>query len=304
MYYTRNINKDIEAYIINTTITKGLATKSTKAYKCDLNTFSKWIAQNNHRIISNNIFTEYLHYLKDVKKLKGTTIQRKYIVLKSFLNHFSKKELINEKFKFINGKRLPKTLNSFELQQLFSALDLQLQTQKNYHYKIAIRDNALMELLFSLGLRIGEISNIKLKDLDNINKTILIRGKRNKQRVLYIASEIVMNKVKNWLKIRNEFLPKCDNLFLNKYGNALSIYGIGDVFKKYKLLSGINPKATPHYLRHTFATQLLENGADIRSVQELLGHSSISTTEIYTHVSIRRKKDVLTNYNPRKCIAV
>ena len=93
MYYTRNIDKDIETYIINTTIKKGLSDKSTKAYKGDLNTFSKWIAQNNHRTISNNTFTEYLHYLKDVKKQKGTTIQRKYIVIKSFLNHFSKKRI-------------------------------------------------------------------------------------------------------------------------------------------------------------------------------------------------------------------
>lgn len=304
MYYTKNISKDINAYISHTTITKGLSNKSIKAYKSDLHLFSDWVTHNNYRTVTNDNFTEYLHYLKEIRNLKGTTVQRKYIVIKSFLNHFGKKELINKKFKFINGKKLPKTINSSELQQLFITLDLQLQIQKSYHYKIAVRDNALMELLFSLGLRISEISNIKLKDLDCVSKTILIRGKRSKQRVLYIASDIVMNKVKNWLNVRNEFIPKCDSLFVNKYGNTISIYGISDVFKKYKLLSGINPQATPHYLRHTFATQLLENGADIRSVQEILGHSNISTTEIYTHVSIRRKKDVLTNYNPRKCVVM
>lgn len=300
MYYTKNINKDIDTYIAHIAITKGLSSKSTKAYRCDLNNFSKWQNRNNYKSINNTMFANYLHYLKDERKLKGSTIQRKYIVIKAFLNHHEKKELICETYKFVNGKKLPKTLTRTELQQLFNSLDIQLNTQKNYHKKIAIRDNALIELLFSLGLRISEISNLHINDLDLENKTILINGKRNKQRVLFIASDIVLNKLNHWLKIRNEFEPKCNNLFINKYGKTLSIYGIEDIFTKYKKLAGINQKATPHYLRHTFATQLLENGADIRSVQEILGHSNISTTEIYTHISIKRKKDVFTNYNPRE----
>lgn len=117
--------------------------------------------------------------------------------------------------------------------------------------------------------------------------------------MLYISSTEVIDIITQWINKRDYFNPKTEHLFINKYGNKLSIYGIENIFYKYRDLSGINPAATPHYLRHTFATQLLENGADLRSVQELLGHSRISTTEIYTEICVEHKKKVLMNFNLR-----
>ena len=103
----------------------------------------------------------------------------------------------------------------------------------------------------------------------------------------------------SWLKIRKNYNPITDKIFVNRYGQQLSIHGIEYIYNAYKKASGINMKSTPHYLRHTFATNLLANGADLRSVQEILGHSSVSTTEIYTEVTTNRKKQVLNKYNYR-----
>ncbi|MFC6652485.1 tyrosine-type recombinase/integrase [Paenibacillus rhizoplanae] len=103
----------------------------------------------------------------------------------------------------------------------------------------------------------------------------------------------------SWLSLREELNPKSDALFINKYGDRLSIYSIEDIYAKYRDLANISKKSTPHYLRHSFATHLLNNGADLRSVQEILGHTNVSTTQIYTEVSVERKKEVLNKFNAR-----
>lgn len=129
---------------------------------------------------------------------------------------------------------------------------------------------------------------------------MLIHGKGNKERLLYLSSAETIKNIKKWLDIRSNHLS--NYLFLNRYGNPLTIHDIKDIFYKYRDLSKINPNSTHHYLRHTFATNLLINGADIRSVQEILGHSNISITEIYTEISINRKQEVLTKFNYRNSI--
>lgn len=158
---------------------------------------------------------------------------------------------------------------------------------------------SIIEMLFCLGLRISEISNLLLEDFDSVSKSILIRGKRNKERLLFISAPTVQKKLLAWLSVRVNLNPSTNHIFINRYGRQLSIYGIENIFSKYKHISHINPKATPHYLRHTFACHLLNNGANLRDVQELLGHASIATTQIYTEVSIERKKEVLIKYNER-----
>ena len=122
---------------------------------------------------------------------------------------------------------------------------------------------------------------------------ILIHGKGNKERLTYLPSSIVNESLRDYMKIRSQIRTESQAIFLNKYGSRLSIFSIENIFKKYRSLANINPHSTPHYLRHTFATKLLDNGADLRSVQELLGHASI----IYTAVSLQRKKAVMDNFN-------
>lgn len=158
-----------------------------------------------------------------------------------------------------------------------------------------MRNLAIIDLLISTGIRIGEICSIKLTDINIIDKTLLIHGKGRKERLLYLSSDETINNIKKWLDIRSSHLN--NHIFLNRYGNPLTIHSIEDIFYKYRDLAKINPNSTPHYLRHTFATNLLINGADLRSVQEILGHSNISTTEIYTEISINRKQEILNKYN-------
>ena len=148
-----------------------------------------------------------------------------------------------------------------------SAFDL----WKNY------RNLALIDILISTGIRIAEASNISLSDVIFSERTILIHGKGRKQRLIYISCNDTWNNLTRWLKIRKSRPTNTDKIFVNRYGEQLSIHGIEYIYNSAKRACGINEKSTPHYLRHTFATNLLANGADLRSVQEILGHSWFAT---------------------------
>lgn len=154
-----------------------------------------------------------------------------------------------------------------------------------------------MDLLISTSIRIGEAAAIRLSDIIISERTLLIHGKGRKQRLIYISSPITWNRIVNLIKERKT--NNDTNLFVNRYGAPLSIHGIDYIYKKYLKKSKITAHSTPHYLRHTFATNLLANGADLRSVQEILGHASVATTQIYTEVTTQRKKQVLNKFNYR-----
>ncbi len=303
MYNTKSLTEDINNYEFFLKTVKNLSMKTIRAYMCDLKRFNLWVEENEIETIYEEQLQKYFYDLDQNFLLKSTSIKRKYIVIKAFFKHITKQQIFTEIYRFPHETRLPKTLTKVEVVSLINSLENNLISSSEYSKRIAIRDNAMIELLFSLGLRIGEISNILLSDLNLKDKMILIRGKGSKERMLYIADETVIKKVKSWLRSRDAFTPSCDNLFVNKYGNKISIYGIENIFYKYRDIAKINKRATPHYLRHTFATMMLENGADLRSLQEILGHSNISTTEIYTQVTINQKKSILMQYNPRKSIS-
>ena len=152
------------------------------------------------------------------------------------------------------------------------------------------------------GIRIGEASLITLDDIDFTNNIILIHGKGRKQRLIYISSIETISNLKKYLEIRNERNCESNYLFVNKNGSQISINSIDNIYRKYKKKAKINKHSTPHSLRHTFATNLLANGADIRSVQEILGHSNVSITERYTEVTTKRKVEVLSKYNYRNSL--
>ncbi|MBE6927038.1 MAG: hypothetical protein E7467_00875 [Ruminococcaceae bacterium] len=162
-----------------------------------------------------------------------------------------------------------------------------------------MRDLALVDVLISTGIRIAEASNISLSDIILSERTILIHGKGRKQRLIYVSCSQTWANLMQWLKIRQRLFAGIEKVFVNRYGNQLGIHGIEYIYNRLKKEAGINIRSTPHYLRHTFATNLLANGADLRSVQEILGHSSVSTTERYTEVTTKRKKQVLDKYNYR-----
>lgn len=303
-----NITKYKDLYLYQMKSTKNLSSRSIKAYTSDLNDFFIYLSDNKFKEISSAIVLSYIQYLSDTRRLKDTTISRKIVTLKMYFNYIEKnynyknpfKDL---KFKFKKERRLPKTLTIKEIQRLLNSVkDSSESFKTDFQQFENVRDLAILDLLISTGIRIGEACGILLSDIIDSERTILIHGKGRKQRLIYISCGDTWKHLKQWIKIRSHLVLKNSYLFVNKYGSMLSIHSIDNIFKKYRRLSQINPNATPHYLRHTFATNLLSNGADIRSVQEILGHSSISTTEIYTEVSSVRKKKVLSKYNYRNKI--
>lgn len=302
-----DLEKTLNSFVIEMKSTKNLSTKSIKAYYSDILNFIKFINDQNNKMINSENIIKYIDSLKTIKKLKDSSIKRKIISLKIFTQYLYDYSFIDTyplqrlKFKYKTERTLPKTLTIEEVKKLLNCITSSFSlSSSNFKIFEGTRDLAIIDLLISTGIRIGEICSIKLDDINITDKTLLIHGKGRKERLLFISSSETINNIKKWLEIRSNHLN--NHLFLNRYGNSLTIHSIEDIFYKYRNLSEINPNSTPHYLRHTFATNLLINGADIRSVQEILGHSNISTTEIYTEISLNRKQEVLSKFNYRNDI--
>lgn len=299
----KNLNITITEFINFTQSTKNLSPKTTTAYKSDLNDFANYIED---KSIDEETILNYVQNLSQMRKLKDSTICRKLIVLKMFfqflqvrnyieLNHFSM-----QNFKFKRERKLPKTISIKETTKLLSySMSLTAIAKSDFEKWKSIRNLALIDILVSTGIRIAEASNITMEDIVISEHTILIHGKGRKQRLIYISCPQTWQNLNLWIKYRNKKPPKTNNLFVNRYGERISIHGIEYIYNSLKKGANINLHSTPHYLRHTFATNLLANGADLRSVQEILGHSNVSTTEIYTEVTTKRKKQVLNKYNYR-----
>ncbi len=295
-------------FIVQMKTIKNLSEKTLLAYDSDLNSYFNYLSRNKIKQITRQEIIKYFQYLQNVCNLKDSTISRKIVTLKMYHNYLEDNYGVHNPFyklyfRFKKEKRLPKTLSIKEITSLLKYAQMVEQNAKSkYEQFESIRNLALIDLLISTGIRIGEASLIKLEDIDLIDKSILIHGKGNKQRMIYISSNKTWSNIIKWIKYRSKCSVNNNYLFINKFNNKLSINAIDDIYRKYRVKCNINPSSTPHFLRHTFATNLLLNGADIRSVQELLGHSSISTTEIYTEISNNRKKEVLMKYNLRNSL--
>lgn len=278
--------------------TKNLSEKTLKAYSSDLKQFFDY--ENN--ILQPNICA-FISYLSSQLELKDTSIRRKIITLKNFYNYLLDNEFIEHspfrklKFRFKQERRLPKTLTIIEISKILKCFNIDPSSLSPFAQKEYIRDAALLDLLISTGMRIGEAAALTIDDIISSERTLLIHGKGRKQRLIYISSAQTWERLKTLIKERKKDNDK--HIFVNRYNQPISIHGIEDIYKKYIKKAQIYTKSTPHYLRHTFATNLLANGADLRSVQEILGHASVSTTQIYTEVTTNRKKQVLKKFNYR-----
>ncbi|PZT55090.1 tyrosine-type recombinase/integrase [Paenibacillus silvae] len=308
---TNDLSRYLRQYEIYLSVERNLSHKSIKAYLSDMNRLVQWLNANKMNDLTGNNLRMYLEHLTSEQTLKDSTIKRKYICFKAFFNYLVHNGDIEESpiygygKKFKTARRIPKTLSVNEIEKLLNAPQEHMaHLHTIFRKRINLRNAAIIELLYVIGIRIGELVNIDLDHIDLEERTVLIFGKGRKERLLYISSEEVIQKIKSWLEAREHFQPQSQALFLNKYGQRLSIYSIEDIFSKYRDLAKVSKTSTPHYLRHSFATHLLNNGADLRSVQEILGHTNVSTTQIYTEVSVERKKDVLSRFNPRNNLKV
>ncbi len=256
-----------------------------KNYKLDLTLFFDFLNKSNinYLCLNKDNVLAYLKYL-DKMNLKNSTISRRISALRTFYNYLMNEGLINSNI-FLNvknpklEKKLPNYLNYTEMEELLESIDIKTDE--------GLKRRLLIEMFYSTGCRVSEIINIKVKDIDFFNKKIRIMGKGSKERIVYYGDY-----AKKYLdKYLSKGLDK-DYLFVNKHGDKYTVEEIELIVKDIMKHLSIKTHVTPHTLRHTFATHLLNNGADIRSVQELLGHSNLSTTGIYTHVSSDRLKEV------------
>ena len=268
-------------------------------YLIDLSDYEEYLK--NHRLRYDNInykdITKYIAYLKEVKELNPTSINRHLSAIRSFYNYLVLRNYVTSNpFKLIKGPKkelkLPNYMKYSEFEDMINACD---------NTPLGIRNRALLDLLLATGARSGEIINIKVKDIDFSNLEIKVLGKGNKERICYF-NEHCKDALKEYINdARLELLrgKSNDALFINHLGNALTDRGVRDILDKIILKSSVKSKITPHTFRHTFATMLLNEGCDLKSVQELLGHVNLSTTSIYTHVTNDRIKDIYLHTHPR-----
>ena len=239
----------------------------------------------------------YLMYLKDEKQDNNSSIDRKLSALRGFYKYLANNKYIKSNpFKLLSGlkksKKLPRYFEYNELEELFNVCDLETP--------IGQRDRLLLEMLYATGVRVGELVNIKVSDIDLGTRNILILGKGNKERYV-IYGEYCEEILKLYLNDGRVLLNKKDSdyLFLNKTGGNLGERGVRYILDSLIDKTSINKKISPHMIRHSFATHLLNEGCDLLTVQKLLGHESIKATQIYTHVTTDRLKEVYYNSFPR-----
>lgn len=229
-----------------------------------------------------------------LKKLKKRTIARKISTLKSFFKFLMREGIVenNPATSLLYpkvGKDLPHFLTEEEINKVFISLD------NNVNDIFSLRDKALIEFLYSTGARVSEMVNLKKNDIDFIASVAKVKGKGRKERLLPLGDPAV-HAIKNYIDYRDD---RCPYLFINRRKTRLTDRGVRLIINKYISKLSVSLKVSPHTFRHSFATHLLNRGADLRSVQELLGHSSIATTQIYTHLTIDSLKKIYEQAHPR-----
>lgn len=268
-------------------------------YYRELSIFLEYLNENNissYNAVDYKDIRLYINYLYDLK-YTNKTISRHISSLRSFFKYLKKENIIdNNPMLLISNpkldKKLPKYLNFDDTEKLLNAFD-----NKNY---VSIRNSLILEILYSTGIRVGEITNIKVSDISISNETIKVTGKGNKERIVYFGSRC-KNLLNLYFKESYNELNKnnIDYLLLSKTGKKINEREIRTIVDDAAVIAGIKIKISPHVLRHTFATHMLQDGADLRSVQELLGHENLSTTQIYTHLTNEKIRNIYLNAHPR-----
>ena len=302
------LTHQINAYLEYCSTRKHLNQKTIKAYRIDLHQYALFVSDSTDYFSKNTVdsFLTHLH-----KQYKTKTIKRKTASLKAFFPHLEYLDLLSENpfskldLRFREAKLLPKTIPFHSIQTFLSTLYTQKeQASSPYQMHCCIRDIAIIELLFATGMRISELCSLKPTDIDLKNHTILIYGKGAKERVLQIGNPEVIAALHLYYETFQRDIEHCGYFFVNRLHQRLSDQSVRFMINHYTKLAGLEQHITPHMFRHSFATLLLEQEVDIRYIQKMLGHSSISTTEIYTHVSNAKQKEILFHKHPRNLMEV
>jgi integrase/recombinase XerD len=287
-----NLVKDFIYYL---QAERGLSGNTVESYKSDVLSFLE-TTKKNIKDINREDIKNYLHVLHS-SNFSTSTIARKTSSLRMFfLFHLGEGLLEATPMNNVQSprteKRLPKFLSADEVTKLIESV--------NGNFKYSLRDKAILELLYGCGLRVSELLNIRREDIFFKEDFIRVKGKGSKERIIPLGSKAKKALIEYITKERPTLDKKKSSfLFLTRRGNKISRMGLWKRFREYLLKSGITKNCTPHTLRHSFATHLLERGASLRTVQLLLGHADISTTQIYTHVDRNYLREILTSYHPR-----
>ena len=300
----------IKQYLRYCRYEKGLSEKTIKAYRIDLVQFSTFLGKSLFNCDKGDM-QGYLSSLHGCYKVKS--VKRKIASLKAFFNYLECEEIIEQnpfaKLRvklhepFLLPKIIPLTNIDLILQCAYKTREANTSKQ-SYSYKSNLRDIAVLELLFATGMRVSELCSISTETIDMNNGTIRIYGKGAKERIIQIGNPDVRAAVEKYYEAFSEQIQGTGWLFVNRLGHHLSDQSVRNMINTYATRAGIEQHITPHMFRHSFATLLLEEDVDIRYIQQLLGHSSITTTQIYTHVTSKKQRDILATKHPRNKIII
>lgn len=294
------MQKQLQIYTNYLAVEKGLAKNTLESYRRDLSKFLLYLQKQKTtrlELVTRDLIIQFLGELK-----KGgsadSTISRCIASIRSFFNFLLQEGVIEENPALQLEspkieKKLPRVMTTAEVDQLLA------QPKPGEHN--GLRDKAMLELLYASGIRVSELVDLNLSDFDPLVGFLRCRGKGMKERIVPVGS-VAINSVNDYLTTSRSKMIKSNGetaLFVNHHGCRMTRQGFWKILKKYARKSNVNGEITPHTLRHSFATHLLENGADLRSVQEMLGHSDISTTQIYTQVTRRKIREVYDKSHPR-----
>ena len=287
-------DSNLRSFLNYLLVDKGLSNNTAKAYEADISSFFQWLDNEDlkYKNLQEDHINQYISFLFQ-RKMRSSSVNRKISSIKSFYiflvkRNFLKNSPLNDLVTPKQEKYLPESMSEAEVDKLLNSPDVS--------NKIENRDKAMIEMLYATGMRISELVNLKITDVDMKRCVVKVFGKGSKERLVPFG-ETALDSLRSYLNEREQSSSK--EIFLSNRGKKMTRVAFWQRVKIYLIRENLKNSISPHTLRHAFATHLLNRGADLRSVQLLLGHSDLSTTQIYTHIAKQRLSDVLKKHHPR-----
>ena len=287
-------DSNLRSFLNYLLVDKGLSNNTVKAYEADISSFFQWLDNEDlkYKNLQEDHINQYISFLFQ-RKMRSSSVNRKISSIKSFYIFLVKRNLVkNSPLNHLvtpkQEKYLPESMSEAEVDKLLNSPDVS--------NKIENRDKAMIEMLYATGMRISELVNLKITDVDMKRCVVKVFGKGSKERLVPFG-ETALDSLRSYLNEREQSSSK--EIFLSNRGKKMTRVAFWQRVKIYLIRENLKNSISPHTLRHAFATHLLNRGADLRSVQLLLGHSDLSTTQIYTHIAKQRLSDVLKKHHPR-----
>ncbi len=289
-----------EDYLSHLAVERALSTHTVAAYRRDIKRFLEFLRESNTSALTHEVMQQYLGWLRSLDKQSEPSIARNIVTIRNFSAFIAKERKLDDPIRTFSPPKIPKRLpKALSYQSVISLIDF-CRRDSN---AMALRDRALVELLYSTGSRISEILDLKVGDLDRSEDALFVRvtGKGSKTRVVPVGSFAASALDQYLVRLRPTLAKtrRVEEIFLNQRGGRLSRQSAWQIISEAAHELEIREDVSPHSLRHSFATHLLDGGADIRVVQELLGHSSVTTTQIYTLVTIDKLRESYSSAHPR-----